>query len=60
MAVRKYVGEEAIERVSQYVNRKLTVVAAMPASPEEADVRLYVGPTTEDFIQKFREHLEGK
>lgn len=51
MAVRKYVGEEAIERVSQYVNRKLTVVAAMPASPSEADVRLYIGPTTEDFIQ---------
>lgn len=54
MAVNKYVGEEAIERVASYVNRKLTVVSAIPTSPTELRTILYIGPTTpppEEYIQ---------
>ena len=39
MAVKKYAGEEAVGRIAQYVNRKLTVVSAMPLNPDVADVR---------------------
>lgn len=51
MAVRKYVGDESIKRVASYVNRKLTVVSAMPLSPEKGMVRLYIGLTTQDYVQ---------
>ncbi len=54
MAVNKYVGEEAIERVASYVNRKLTVVSAIPTSPTDLRTILYIGPTTsppEEYIQ---------
>ena len=51
MAVKKYAGEEAVGRIADYVNRKLTVVSSMPSSPTELMVVLYVGPTTEDYSQ---------
>lgn len=51
MAVRKYAGEEAVSRISEYVNKKLTVVSTVPTSPTKLRNILYIGPTTEDYVQ---------
>lgn len=51
MAVRKYAGEEAVARISEYVNKKLTVVSTVPTSPTELRSILYVGPSTADYVQ---------
>lgn len=51
MAVSKYAGEEAVTRISEYVNKKLTVVSTVPTSPTELRSIFYVGPTTADYVQ---------
>lgn len=51
MAVRKYAGDEAVTRISEYVNKKLTVVSTVPTSPTELRSILYVGPSTADYVQ---------
>lgn len=50
MAVLKYANLDSVERISQYVNRKLTVVDSMPSSPELGTV-LYIGDETEEYVQ---------
>lgn len=51
MAEIKYAGEEAVSRIADYVNKKLTFVSAMPASPVDEETVLYVGATTSSYTQ---------
>jgi len=51
MAEIKYAGEEAVSRIADYVNKKLTFVSAMPASPVDGETVLYVGASTSSLIQ---------
>lgn len=51
MAVDKYLNQDGLSHVADYVNRKLTVVSSMPSSPTDLRTVLYVGATTEDYIQ---------
>lgn len=51
MAVRKYLNDSGLEHLSSYVNAKLTVVSTMPSASSELRTVLYIGETTEDYIQ---------
>ena len=51
MAARKYLNDSGLEHLSSYVNAKLTVVSTMPSAPTELRTVLYIGETTEDYIQ---------
>jgi hypothetical protein len=51
MAVKKYLDKTGVEHIADYVNRKLTVVSSMPSSPVDGQTVLYIGETTETFIQ---------
>ena len=51
MAVKKYADLNSVSRIADYVNGKLTVVSSIPSSPTELRTVLYIGETTEDYIQ---------
>lgn len=51
MAEKKYLNEAGLSRVAEYVNEKLKTVSAMPASPNENDIVLYVGSNTATYTQ---------
>ena len=51
MAARKYLNDSGLEHLSSYVNAKLTVVSTMPSAPTDLRTVLYIGETTEDYIQ---------
>lgn len=51
MAKIKFTGEEALGRVADYVNKKLTFASTMPASPDTGTLVLYVGSDTASHIQ---------
>ena len=51
MAIIKYTGEEALGRVADYVNKKLTFVSSMPSSPDTNTIVLYVGADTSAYSQ---------
>lgn len=51
MAVDKYLNKNGLSHVADYVNRKLTVVSSMPSSPSDQQTVLYIGTTTEDYVQ---------
>ena len=51
MAKIKYTGEEALARVADYVNKKLTFVSSMPESPDANTIVLYVGGSTASYLQ---------
>ena len=41
--IKKYAGEEAVSRIADYVNKKLTIVSVMPTSPTNGQIVLYAG-----------------
>lgn len=51
MAGVKFAGEEAVERIAHYVNKKLNIASTMPSTPNDEDIILYVGGSTESYIQ---------
>jgi len=51
MAIIKYTGEEALGRVADYVNKKLTFASTMPTSPDTNTIVLYVGADTSAYKQ---------
>ena len=51
MAARKYLNDAGLEHLSGYVNAKLTVVSTMPSGSFELRTVLYIGATTEDYVQ---------
>jgi len=51
MANVKYAGMEAINRIADYVNAKLTFVSTMPESPDIDTMVLYVGADTSAYKQ---------
>lgn len=51
MAEKKYADYNSVSRISEYVNAKLTVVSTMPSAPTDLRTVLYIGETTEDYIQ---------
>ncbi len=51
MAVIKYAGQEAVSRIADYVNQKLTFVSSMPESPKTDAVVLYTGTTNGVYIE---------
>ena len=51
MAIIKYTGEEALGRVADYVNKKLTFASTMPTSPDTNTIVLYVGADTSSYSQ---------
>lgn len=51
MATEKYLNLQGLTEVAGYVNEKLKVVTAMPASPNEDDIVIYNGATTADYRQ---------
>ena len=51
MAKIKYTGEEALGRVADYVNKKLTIADSMPDSPDTDTIILYVGVNDDPYIQ---------
>ena len=51
MAIIKYTGEEALGRVAEYVNKKLTFASTMPTSPDTSTIVLYVGADTSAYSQ---------
>lgn len=51
MAVDKYLNQDGLSHVADYVNRKLTVVSSMPSSPTDLRTVIYIGATTEDYVQ---------
>lgn len=51
MAIIKYTGEEALGRVADYVNKKLTFASTMPTSPDTNTIILYVGADTSAYKQ---------
>ena len=51
MAYIKYVGEEAVGRIADYVNKKLTFASSMPESPDANTIVLYVGADTSSYSQ---------
>lgn len=51
MAKIKYTGEEALARVADYVNKKLTFASSMPESPDTNTIVLYVGGDTASYLQ---------
>ena len=51
MAGVKFAGEEAVERIAHYVNKKLNIASTMPSTPNDEDIILYVGENTESYIQ---------
>jgi len=52
MAEVKFAGEEAVERIAHYVNKKLNIASTMPSTPNDEDIIiLYVGESTESYIQ---------
>ena len=51
MAIVKYVGEEAVSRIADYVNAKLTIVSSMPESPDTDAIILYVGANNDPYLQ---------
>jgi hypothetical protein len=51
MAYIKYVGEEAVGRIADYVNKKLTFASSMPESPDANTIILYVGADTSAYSQ---------
>lgn len=59
MAKIKYVGEEALGRVADYVNKKLTFASSMPGSPDTDTLILYVGSDTASHKQGGIYHYDG-
>lgn len=51
MAGVKFAGEEAVERIAHYVNKKLNIASTMPSTPNDEDIILYTGDTNESYIQ---------
>lgn len=51
MAYIKYAGEEAVGRIADYVNKKLTFASSMPESPDANTIVLYVGADTSAYKQ---------
>ena len=51
MAKIKYAGEEAVGRIADYVNAKLTFASSMPSSPDTNTIVLYVGADTSSHKQ---------
>ena len=51
MANIKYAGMEAVSRIADYVNAKLTFVSTMPESPDINTIVLYVGADTSAYKQ---------
>ena len=51
MAYIKYAGEEAVGRIADYVNKKLTFASSMPESPETNTIVMYVGSTGASYVQ---------
>ena len=51
MAGVKFAGEEAVERIAHYVNKKLNIASTMPSTPNDEDIILYIGDTNESYIQ---------
>ena len=51
MAAREYLDRAGLQHVSGYVNAKLTVVSTMPSGTFDLRTVLYIGETTEDYIQ---------
>lgn len=47
----KYAGTEATERIAYYIKKRLETVTVMPESSEEDSFVLYLGPTTDTYIQ---------
>lgn len=47
----KYAGTEAVDRLSYYIKKRLETVLVMPESSHEDDFVLYLGPTTDTYIQ---------
>ena len=50
MAVDKYLNLAGLEEVANKINERLKKVSTMPASPSDGDIVLYIGITTEDYI----------
>lgn len=51
MAGVKFAGEEAVERIAHYVNKKLNIASTMPSTPNDENIILYVGESNESYIQ---------
>ena len=51
MASIKYLNEEGLSRVADYVNAKLTFVSSMPVSPDTDQMVLYVGVDSDPYFQ---------
>lgn len=51
MASIKYLNEEGLSRVADYVNAKLTFVSSMPVSPDTNQMVLYVGVDSDPYFQ---------
>lgn len=51
MASIKYLNEEGLSRVADYVNAKLTFVSSMPVSPDTNQIVLYVGVDSDPYFQ---------
>lgn len=51
MSIKKYAGEEAVERLSEYIKRKLESVTTMPTNPSSGDIVIYLGDTTNQYTQ---------
>lgn len=51
MASIKYLNEEGLSRVADYVNAKLTFVSSMPVSPDTDQIVLYVGVDSDPYFQ---------